>query len=91
MPELRKKQLIEDVVARSGIKKKYAKPVIEAMLAELGKAVAEGVDINLKPFGKITMQKQNEKATARVTIARIRQQTAQPETPVKDPLAEAAE
>ena len=96
---LGKKQLIEDVVARSGIKKKDAKPVIEAMLDVLGEAVAAGKTLNLQPFGKITMQKQNEKASARVSVVRIRQPNArarhtapiEAEKVVKDPLAEAAE
>jgi len=88
---LNKKQLIEDVVVRSGIKKKDAKPVIEAMLDVLGQAIADGKNLNLQPFGKITQQKQNEKASARVTIVRIRQPNARPEKVVKDPLAEAAE
>ena len=88
---LSKKQLIEDVVARSGIKKKDAKPVIEAMLGVLGEAIAEGRDLNLQPFGKITLQKQNEKAQARVSVVRIRQPNHLKRKDAKDPLAQAAE
>lgn len=88
---LGKKQLIEDVVARSGIKKKDAKPVIEAMLGVLGEAIAEGRELNLQPFGKITLQKQNEKAQARVSVVRIRQPNHLKRKDAKDPLAQAAE
>jgi len=88
---LGKKQLIEDVVARSGIKKKDAKPVIEAMLGVLGEAIGAGKNLNLQPFGKITLQKQNEKASARVSVVRIRQPNHLSQKAVKDPLAEAAE
>jgi hypothetical protein len=35
-PALNKKELIDEAVLRSGIKKKEAKPVIEALLAILG-------------------------------------------------------
>ncbi len=91
---LGKKQLIEEVVARSGIKKKDAKPVIEAMLDVLGEAVAAGKTLNLQPFGKITMQKQNEKASARVSVVRIRQSNARQAIASEKgakPLARAAE
>ncbi len=88
---LGKRQLIEQVVARSGVKKKDAKPVVEAMLAVLGEAVASGRELNLQPFGKITIRRQNEKAAARVSVARIRQSNARAEKLAADPLAEAAE
>ena len=91
---LNKKQLIEDVVTRSGIKKKDAKPVVEAMLEVLGEAIAAGKTLNLQPFGKITLQKQNEKASARVSVVRIRQPNAHHGSKADKaakPLAEAAE
>ena len=88
---LRKKQLIDDVVERSGIKKKYAKPVVEAMLAVLGEAVASGTTMNLQPLGKVMVQRTNEKPSGRVTIVRIRQSTGGGQKPDKDPLASAAE
>ncbi len=92
---LGKKQLIEEVVARSGVKKKDVKPVVEAMLGVLGESVAAGRELNLQPFGKITIRKQNEKASARVSVARIRQSRGRDrnggQKPRKDPLAEAAE
>jgi len=39
-PDLKKKELVDLVVERSGIKKKDAKPVVEAMLAVLGETIA---------------------------------------------------
>ena len=89
--ELRKKQLIDEVVERSGIKKKYAKPVVEAMLAVLGEAVAAGTTMNLQPLGKVMLQRTNEKASGRVSIVRIRQSGSGGQNPGKDPLASAAE
>jgi len=46
-PDLRKKALIDLVVARSGTKKKDAKPVVEAMLAVLGETIGAGRELNL--------------------------------------------
>ena len=71
--ELRKKELVEKVVERSGIKKKDAKPVIEAMMDILGEAIAEGRELNLQPLGKIKQQRRKETDTSRVTVAKIRQ------------------
>ncbi|WP_370401253.1 HU family DNA-binding protein [Sulfitobacter sp. JB4-11] len=72
-PQLRKKELIDDVVARSGIKKKDAKPVIEAMLAALGDALAEKRELVLPPFGKLKVRREKDMPNARVLTAKIRQ------------------
>ncbi len=71
--QMRKKELIEKVVERSGVKKKDAKPVVEAMMDILGEAIAEGRELNLQPLGKVKQQRRKETATARVTVAKIRQ------------------
>ncbi len=87
--ELKKKELIDLVVARSGIKKKDAKPVIEAMLAVLGDAVAEGQELNLPPFGKLRINRTVEKPNGRITICKLRQSANAPGGTT--PLAEAAQ
>ncbi|MEQ8293580.1 MAG: HU family DNA-binding protein [Roseovarius sp.] len=71
--ELKKRELIDEVVRRSGVRKKFAKPVIEAMIDVLGEAIAEGREVNLQPFGKIKQQRTKDTANARITVARIRQ------------------
>lgn len=71
--ELKKKELIEAVVERSGVRKKYAKPAVEAMIDILGEAIAEGRELNLQPLGKITRKRTKDTTNARVTMARIRQ------------------
>ncbi|HGG04057.1 MAG TPA: DNA-binding protein [Aliiroseovarius sp.] len=86
---LRKKELIDTVVTRSGIKKKYAKPVVEAMLAVMGEAVADEKIMNLQPFGKVMVKKQNAKENATVYVARVRQVKRDVTTLPKVPLAEA--
>lgn len=81
--ELKKKELIDKVVSRSDVKKKYAKPVIEAMLEILGEAVNEGRELNLQPFGKLKHNRTKETDNAHVAIVKIRQSKAQ-----IDPLVE---
>ena len=72
-PEMKKKELIDAVVSRSGIKKKDAKPVVEAMLAVLGEALADSRELNLKPFGKVKVNRTKEVPNGKVIIAKVRQ------------------
>ncbi|WP_238987504.1 HU family DNA-binding protein [Roseovarius dicentrarchi] len=72
---MKRQQLIAKVVERSGVQKKHAKPVIEAMLAVLGDTLAEGRDLNLQPLGKLTQKRKKETGKARVIVASIRQKT----------------
>ena len=89
-PELRKKELIDTVVERSGIKKRDVKPVIEAMLAVLGENIADGRDINIPPFGKLKVTRMKKTTKASVMTMRLRRsETTKVES--TDPLAQAAE
>lgn len=72
-PMMRKKELINAVVAKSGIKKKDAKPVIEAMLEVLGSALQDGRELNLQPMGKVKVNREKKLAVGKVLITRIRQ------------------
>ena len=97
-----KRQLIDKVVEASGIKKKAAKPVIEAVLKELGDALSRGETLNLQPFGKAIVKNTKDLANAEIVEMRLRRsklaikaaEGAAPAggpMPPKDPLAEAAE
>ena len=101
-PELKKKELIDAVVEKSGIKKKFAKPVVEAMLDVLAEAVAEGRDMNLQPFGKFKANRSKDLSGAKVTVMKIRQSKSaledmdangatENENSVDSPVADAAE
>ncbi len=72
-PDMKKKELIDLVVERSDIKKKFAKPVVEAMLAVLGETIAEGRELNLQPLGKLRINRAEEKSNGRVIVCKIRQ------------------
>ena len=90
-PEMKKVELLEKVVERSGLKKRDVKPAVEAALAVLGEALAEGRALNLRPLGKIKVTKVKKLANGQVLIARVRQPLANPTETVPDPLADAAE
>lgn len=77
-PVLKKKELIDRVVERSGIKKKDAKPVVEAMLAVLGEAINRGDELNLRPLGKVKVTRRKEAPNADVMVCKVRQPTGNP-------------
>ncbi|NDW43649.1 DNA-binding protein [Ruegeria sp. PrR005] len=91
---MRKRELIDLVVARSEVKKKFAKPAVEAMLAILGEAISDGRSLNLSPMGKLKVNRSTDKGTGQVIICKLRRST-QDSAPVEkldqDPLAEPAE
>lgn len=92
--ELRKRELIDLVVARSEVKKKFAKPAVEAMLAILGEAISDGRNLNLAPLGKLKVNRSNDRGNGQVIVCKLRR-SVQDGTPVEKldqtPLAEPAE
>lgn len=69
----RKKELVERVVARIGVKKRDAKPVVEALLSVLGEALADGRSLVLPPLGRVRINREKKLANGRVIVAKIRQ------------------
>ncbi len=74
-PVMRKKELIDMVVERSGIKKKDAKPVVEAMLEVLGEALADNRELNLLPLGKFKVVNEKDLNNGRMLRVKVRQVT----------------
>ncbi|MEM8981063.1 MAG: HU family DNA-binding protein [Pseudomonadota bacterium] len=70
---LKKKDLIDAVVGRSGLKRHEAKAATEALLAILGETLAEGKDAQLPPLGKVKVARTKDVTRARVMVCRIRQ------------------
>ena len=72
-PMMRKPELVDAVVVKSGMKKKDVKPIVEATLAVLGAALQDSRELNLQPLGKIKVNREKKKPNGKVMIARIRQ------------------
>ncbi|OSQ60256.1 DNA-binding protein [Marivita cryptomonadis] len=89
-PELKKKELIDTIVARSGVKKREVKPVVDAMLAVLGETIADGRELNLAPMGKLKITRMKKTTKAHIITTRLRRTEPQ-QTDAPDPLAQAAE
>ncbi|HKL70814.1 HU family DNA-binding protein [Salibaculum sp.] len=89
-PVLKKPELIDRVIAETGMKKKDVKPVVESMLNVLGLGLANGEEMNLPPLGKVMINRTKDLSKAKVIVTKVRQPKARaPED--KDPLADAAE
>lgn len=75
-PDLKKADLVNQVVERSGVKKKWAKPSVEAALEILGEALGEGRALNLRPMGKVKVLRSKEVSNGTVLTTRVRQPLA---------------
>jgi len=72
LPDMRKRELVDAVVDRSGIKKRYAKPAIEAALAILGEVLEEGRSLQMPPLGRVKVQRTKALADGQVIVAKLR-------------------
>lgn len=77
-PVLRKKELLERVIKRSGEKKKAVKPIVEATLGILGEALAAGEELVLPPFGKARVNRQKDVGSAEMLVIKLRRQGDKP-------------
>ena len=87
---LKKKDLLDRVAARSGVKKGEARDIVEAVLAELGAALARGEGLNLPPLGKAKVNRTRDSAQGEVLIVKLRRGGEGKET-AQTPLADDAE
>lgn len=72
---LKKKDLIDQVLAKTGAKKKLVKDVIEATLSVLGDALSKGAMLNLPPFGKAKVSRPQVAGTGNAMTVKVRRTT----------------
>ena len=78
---LKLKDLVEQVAADSGIKKKDVKTVIEAALAAMGAALSAGRDLHLPPLGKARVGRQKGQAGSGDELLVVKLKRGGPVTP----------
>jgi DNA-binding protein HU-alpha len=88
--ELKKRELLELVLKKTDVKKKFAKPVVDAMIEVLGEAIAEGRSLNLQSMGKVLPQRTKDAGKNRVIVARIRQSKEAVEASAKSGVSDTA-
>ena len=69
---LGKKELLERICAASGMKRRDARPAMEATLEALGEALGAGEELNLKPLGKVKIIRTKHHDNADVFTLRLR-------------------
>lgn len=57
---VKKPEFLDRAIARTAVKKRDAKPAIEAALAELAALLADGNELNLPPLGKLKLIKSKD-------------------------------
>ncbi|MFT4706509.1 MAG: nucleoid DNA-binding protein [Yoonia sp.] len=57
---IKKPEFLDRAVARTEVKKREAKPAIEAALAVLAEALVKGEELNLPPMGKLRVVKSKD-------------------------------
>lgn len=72
---LKKKDLIDSVVQITGGKKKAVRDVVEATLKVLGDALSKGAMLNLPPFGKAKVSRQQDVASGKPMTLKLRRST----------------
>lgn len=76
--DLKKKELIERIIAKNGMKRRDVKPVVETMLEVLGAAINDGETLNLQPLGKVMVKRTVDAPNAKVSVVKIRQRKEAP-------------
>ncbi len=67
-----KRELVSRVAEAAGVKRRVARPVVEAVLAELGRALSRGAQLNLRPLGRASVNRVREAANAEVMVVKLR-------------------
>jgi nucleoid DNA-binding protein len=86
---VRRKEMVERIVAKSGLKPNEVKTMLDAVLSELGDALSAGEALNLHPLGKVTVNQQKKMGGKEILICKIRRKL--PEADVHEALDTAAE
>ncbi len=79
--DMRKKELIDRVAAKSGLKRGVAKQALEASLAVLGEVLAEGRSISAPPLGKLKVVRQKDTPNGKMAVVRVKFKTGAPSEP----------
>lgn len=94
--QVKKKDFVDRVSARSGTKKPVARNLTDVVLAVLGEALAEGETLILPPLGRVSLVRKTGKAGSEVMHLKLKRMTVgegakKGEENAEDPLAEPQE
>ncbi|MDO5704792.1 MAG: HU family DNA-binding protein [Paracoccus sp. (in: a-proteobacteria)] len=72
---VQKKEFLDRVVAASGAGRSTARPIIDAVLEQLGEAIAAGETLAIPPFGKARVSHQRDIRGSDVITMRLRRKS----------------
>ncbi|MBV1866576.1 MAG: HU family DNA-binding protein [Marinosulfonomonas sp.] len=81
---VRRKELVERIVASSGMKPNAVKTAIDAVLKEVGDALSAGETLNMPALGRVSVKRRKVLDDGEVLICKIRRRNKK-----ADPLASA--
>ncbi len=70
--ELSKRQLLDRIVTESGMKKGDARTALDAVLAGLRNALADGHDISAAPLGKVRLVRKKDTPNGELAVLRVK-------------------
>lgn len=77
---VKKPELVDRIVAQSGLKKKDVKPVVEATLAVLSKTLLDGEELQIPPLGRVKILQTKDVDNAKVLKVKIRHSIKETDT-----------
>lgn len=72
---LKKRDLIEEAVVATGLKRRDVKRVAEALLQSMGRAVERGESLTLEPLGKLRVARSVETDKGAVLTCKLRRKS----------------
>ncbi len=69
---VKKPELVDRIVAETGMKKKDVKPVVEATLAVIARTLIKGEELQVPPLGKVKINQVKDIANATILKVKIR-------------------
>lgn len=93
---VRRKELVERIAEKSGMKPNLIKSVLDAVLLEIGDALSGGESVRVQPLGQLSVNRRKELPDGEVLVCKLRRrnQTIDPEVTTlasANPSATAAE
>ena len=89
-PEVTKKEMVDRMVAQSGMKKGDARRALEATMAAMSDALREGNNLSLAPLGKMKISRTKDTPNGKLVVLRIKLKDPVPAMP-NSPLSGIAE
>ena len=89
--KVKRSEFIARVADKAGLRPNQVKPVLEAVMAELGDLLIKGETLNHPALGKISVNRHKELPNADVVVCKLRRNKVVDAPTTSDPLATAAE